>query len=185
MKQYQRCHLTHKPLVIPCDGVDYQITGGSCLDKPNDSVDLFVGLDRGMVRTERQLPWITGEEFLLYIKNNCAPNNAQEFKRAVAYICTTLKSGGSVHIGCIGGHGRTGMVLAAVYYQMTGNKAAIKIVRETYCHKAVETNAQCKFLKENYGMHAYKGSSTPRKYNRGGDLFGDGGGFGLDSVKYL
>lgn len=52
-------------------------------------------------------------------------------------------AGWRVEVGCIGGHGRTGTILAcmAVLDGMTPERA-IKHVRRKYCHQAIETNDQ-------------------------------------------
>jgi len=54
-----------------------------------------------------------------------------------------IKNGNRVEVGCIGGHGRTGTVLAclAVLGGVPG-KDAVEWVRTNYCRKAVETARQ-------------------------------------------
>ncbi|UOX39992.1 hypothetical protein [Vibrio phage V-YDF132] len=158
-----RCWMTHKPLVIPYMGTDYRVWGGSCTVPPSDDIDIFVGLDTSMRTTNRAYPWVCGEEFLYPIQNLCAPTDVQEFKQLIRWLKSMVVMGEKVYIGCIGGHGRTGLVLAALYYEMTGDKQAIKIVRETYCHRAVESQLQCNWLREHFGMHAYKGVTTGYK----------------------
>lgn len=59
-----------------------------------------------------------------------------------------------VQIGCIGGHGRTGTILACMQV-LAGNGAvsgqdAVKFVKETYCKKAVETDLQQWFVEFAY-----------------------------------
>jgi protein-tyrosine phosphatase len=57
---------------------------------------------------------------------------------------------GPVEIGCLGGHGRTGTLLAAVIADVEGlgAAAAIRAARERYCAHAVETPAQERLLHE-------------------------------------
>lgn len=57
-----------------------------------------------------------------------------------------------VEVGCVGGHGRTGTLLAAIIMNVErlGPKAAIKEVRRRYCERAVETALQEQLLAE-YG----------------------------------
>lgn len=54
----------------------------------------------------------------------------------------------SVEIGCIGGHGRTGTMLACmfVHHLKVPAQEAIAIVRDVYCPSAVETADQAKFV---------------------------------------
>ena len=56
-----------------------------------------------------------------------------------------------VHVGCIGGHGRTGLVLSALVAQMTGMPDPISYVRKHYCTKAVESTEQVTFLTKHFG----------------------------------
>jgi len=51
-----------------------------------------------------------------------------------------------VVVSCIGGHGRTGTVLA-VWAGLNGIKNPIRYVRERYCECAVETEEQEGFVK--------------------------------------
>ena len=39
-----------------------------------------------------------------------APSNVARFKKLVTWVCTQLQDGKTVHIGCIGGDGRTGEI---------------------------------------------------------------------------
>lgn len=58
--------------------------------------------------------------------------------------------GTEVEIGCIGGHGRTGTMLACLYCLDEGPDAvasdAVEWVREHYCHRAVEGPKQAWFI---------------------------------------
>jgi protein-tyrosine phosphatase len=63
--------------------------------------------------------------------------------RSLIQVRKWLEGGLKVEVGCIGGHGRTGTVLAAlsVIYGATASEA-IKHVRQHYCTKAVEGKKQ-------------------------------------------
>ena len=71
----------------------------------------------------------------------------KEFALTINEITTKLLAGESVHIGCIGAHGRTGTLLAGLTVAVEGcnGPEAIRRVRVRYCKHAVETDAQ-KFL---------------------------------------
>jgi hypothetical protein len=68
----------------------------------------------------------------------------------LAFIHMELQNGETVEFGCIGGHGRTGSLAAAVLiglYDMDA-KDAIAYVRKHHCKKAVESVSQEKMLYE-------------------------------------
>lgn len=54
-----------------------------------------------------------------------------------------IQRGQRVEVGCIGGHGRTGTMIAAMCVMLGMEpKTAVKYVRDTYCHHAIETDRQ-------------------------------------------
>lgn len=146
------CYTTHKPVKFPgCPGVVY---GGSCGTPGIEDADVYVGLDWSMRRDRRMFPWNTeGVAFQFLIQDQHAPSDAAEFRKMIDWLAVQLSAGKKVHIGCIGGHGRTGTVLAALAsVMMPDEKDSIRWVRENYCNKAVETHAQVEFLREHYGV---------------------------------
>lgn len=62
-------------------------------------------------------------------------------------LLTTARTGESVEVGCLGGHGRTGTALACLAI-LTGvpPSQAVSWVRENYCVQAVETDDQQEFV---------------------------------------
>jgi hypothetical protein len=68
--------------------------------------------------------------------------------------------GKTVHVGCVGGHGRTGIVISAIVAELTGKKDAIQWVRKHYCKKAVESKAQVQFLMKHYGVTEVTGTKS-------------------------
>jgi protein-tyrosine phosphatase len=133
--------------------------GGSCIYPP-EGFDILVGFDYGMAATDHQFPWNGGVEFLYEIKDHHAPEDVDSFKNLINYLEEELKSGKKVHCGCIGGHGRTGLVFSALVKQLTGNKDAISFVRDNYCQKAVESEAQVNFLHKHCGIKQIKHSKS-------------------------
>jgi hypothetical protein len=97
-------------------------------------------------------PWVEGESFLFHIPDMGVPKNPEAFKRLIDWLAVQLTAKKLVHVGCIGGHGRTGTVFAALVAKMTGNLDSIKYVREAYCHKAVESDSQVAFLGKHFGV---------------------------------
>jgi len=63
----------------------------------------------------------------------------------VDFIKYHVSNGKEVVVSCIGGHGRTGTVLA-VWAGLNGVENPIEYVRECYCECAVETEEQEEFI---------------------------------------
>jgi hypothetical protein len=151
---------------------EYVVYGGSCIHPVVKDCDVYVGLDHGLIPGRRSYPWREGDEFLFLITNFRAPSDPAEFKKLIEWIAKQLDIGAKVHVGCIGGHGRTGLVLAALHKEMTGDVKAIEHVRKHYCSRAVETPEQVAFLNEHFGIDIAKvsakySSSAPSSFSGG------------------
>ncbi len=153
-KQPMKCYHTHPPLPITLGEKTVSILGGSCLFPAKHAAlcDVFIGFEERPMLHSRRLPWIPGESFSYPIVNMKAPADPSEFFTLVAWTWRQLAYGQKVHVGCIGGHGRTGLFLAALVAHVTGQSDAIHYVRENYCDHAVETKVQFDFLAEYYGQ---------------------------------
>ena len=70
----------------------------------------------------------------------------EDLRHVVSYLANVIDIG--VEIGCLGGHGRTGTLMALVMVQL-GCKPdkAIKTIRTDYCDKAIETKQQERLIK--------------------------------------
>jgi len=154
---YKRCYHNHKPLSL---GDGLQIYGGSCNSPAVKEADIYIGFDHGMKLGSRSYPWNSGADIKFLIPDGQAPGDVEEFKKLVAWTIEQIRNGSKVHAGCIGGHGRTGTFFAAVVMEMTGNKDAIKYVREHYCKKAVESQEQVDWLHKNFGTNKAKPSRS-------------------------
>ena len=151
-----KCHESHPPLHIGGG----TLLGGNCeKHHRHEWVDFYVALDRYMAHPVFD-PDVPAPQCVYYpITNMKAPNRPDKFKALVDNIVARLSIGQTVHVGCIGGHGRTGLVLAAVVQSLNvpandpGLSAndCIGWVRKHYCKKAVESVAQENFLIVNYG----------------------------------
>ena len=160
-KSYVRCYETHPPLVIP--GTDLVIHGGSCSSPVVSDADIYIGFDHSM-KPGKLHPWKGQHNVFFPITDMSVPNSAEAFRDLVHWTAGELKAGKKVHCGCIGGHGRTGMFLAALVKEMSGEEDAISYVRKNYCPKAVETGAQVEWLNKHFGIKrisATKGHHDP------------------------
>lgn len=159
-KPYKACYHSHKPMPL-INGL--VIHGGSCLTPVSDKHDIYIGFDAGMRRTKKAMPWEPGHEILYKIMDGTAPENAKNFSKLVEWTADRLEAGDSVHAGCIGGHGRTGLFFAALVAYMGVSDDAIQYVRDNYCHKAVESKTQVKFLEKHYRVLPVSGSKEHSK----------------------
>lgn len=144
-----RCYEGHKPLIMP--GTQLKIYGGSCASPKVTDADVYIGFDNSMKFSTKHFPWNNGHEILYPVQDMGVPKAIGEYKKLVDWTKEQLFAGKSVHAGCIGGHGRTGMFLAALV-SMFGEKDAINYVRKNYCPKAVESMEQIKFLQKEFGI---------------------------------
>lgn len=144
------CHHSHPPYPV-ADGL--VIYGGSGIKPHVTDCDVYVSFDASRYPGRKSWPWEKGQDFIFEIKNYGVPDDALAFRQLVLWLGEQLKAGLKVHIGCMAGHGRTGMVLAALRMALTGDKDAIMHVRNNYCDQAVETDGQIKWLMKNWGMN--------------------------------
>lgn len=167
-----RCHTTHKPLQL---GIG-EILGGSC-GSPRKGYDIYIGFDYGMKMQHQPFPWEQTSdpviEFQYRITDMCAPKSPKDFQKMVEWCAEQLNMGKKIHVGCIGGHGRTGTFLAALvslYEDLTDDPIAY--VRKEHCKKAVESKSQIKFLMKHFGCK--KAKPTKQDWNsKASGLFDD------------
>lgn len=164
--KWKPCAATHPGLDL---GEGRVIYGGKAYDPVVTDADIYVSLDRGKDIEKRAYPWNGAVQFVLFpITDMSAPSDVDEFKKMITWLAAQIVAGKKVHVGCVGGHGRTGTVFAALVKEMTGNADAIQYVREHYCDKAVESWAQVEFLMKHYGVTKVKGTKTYDSYLSGG-----------------
>lgn len=153
-----RCYETHQPLKLGDTGLE--IHGGSCSYPVVKDADVYVGFDTSMKFTSRHWPWELGHEILFKIPDMGVPEDAEAFKKLLHWTIERLIEGHKVHAGCIGGHGRTGMFLAAMVSVLCDEKDAVTYVRNHYCRKAVETETQIEFLWKHFGIKPVASTKT-------------------------
>ena len=153
-----KCYESHPVMKIG----NGKLLGASCL-YPFPGYDFYVGFDHGMYFTPPHPPWKNqinkgnGRpiEALFKITDMSVPEDVVEFKNMIAWLNERLNVGDSGHIGCIGGHGRTGLVIAALM-AVRGVEDPIKWTRDNHCTKAVETKSQVDFLVKHFGAKPAK-----------------------------
>lgn len=151
---YSRCYESHPALILKDD---LKIYGGSCITPVIKDADVYIGFDSGMKRSDRGFPWepkpeVEALDVYMHISDGAAPKDLINFNKLLEWTAQQIESGKKVHVGCIGGHGRTGTFLAALVYVMTGRKDAGAYVREAYCKKVIETTEQVNFLFNKFGI---------------------------------
>lgn len=165
-----RCYESHPVLKLGKG----KLVGGSARN-PVKGADVYVVLQDGDMNGRQTDPWEKKQaviEVAYFIRDMHAPANVERFKKLVTWLCKQLQDGKTVHVGCIGGHGRTGTVLSAIVAESQGEKDAIQWVRKHYCKKAVESKEQVDFLRKHYGVSKVeptKSFSKPVEHH-GGDV---------------
>ena len=144
-----RCYESHPTLKVGKG----KLTGGSASHPVTKTANVYVALQSGSTCGYSSDPWDEQNvvEVHYSIPDMGIPSNLPRFKKLVTWLCNQLQEGKHVHIGCIGGHGRTGTLISAIVAEGAGKKDAIQYVRKHYCKKAVESKEQVKFLMKHYG----------------------------------
>lgn len=144
------CHESHPDLHIG-GGI---LVGGNCRNHArHKDVDLYVALDGSMEHPLYEVGKAPPHCVYYPIKNMKVPTRPDKFEALVDMIVGVLGKGGKVHVGCIGGHGRTGLVIGAVVarLEIAPENDAINWVRKHYCKRAIETAGQEGFLITYFG----------------------------------
>lgn len=164
---FKVCYHNHKALKIG----EFKIYGGNASTPIVQDADIYVSLQHGSNSGLASDPWETElvQEVQYFINDGSCPKNPVRFKKMITWLCNQLQAGKKIHIGCIGGHGRTGLVLSAMVAEMLKEKDAIQYVRKNYCEKVVESKEQIDFLQKHYGVSHVKPtkSFTPVEYFKG------------------
>lgn len=175
---YVSCHKTHPPLKLG----DKVVYGGSCIHPTVEDADVYIGLDSGMLRTTKSMPWTGIDEVQYFVSDGSIPKDEELFGKLVVWLKEQIEAGRKVHVGCIGGHGRTGMLLSALVSVMGLSSDPITYVRENYCKKAVESKSQVDFLVRKFGCKKVEGS---KEFHTSGALkFVDGQCYSANESKF-
>lgn len=158
--QGKRCHETHPDLHIGGG----TLIGGNCREhRRHADVNLYVALDASMEHPLFEIGKPIPHAIYYPIQNMKIPTRPDKFAALIDIIMAGLDKGLRIHVGCIGGHGRTGTVIAAVVARLgiAPDNDAIAWVREHYCKKAVENKMQENFLVVNFGCKMPPAGATP------------------------
>jgi protein-tyrosine phosphatase len=127
---------------------DTSVYGGSIFDIPKNVADHYFLLDGG-IKTSN-----TSYVTVHHIPNWGVPKDIHSFNQCLEKAAIFVNEGCPIFVGCLGGHGRTGLFLSILLFQLTKDRLSLYNLREQYCYKAVETTTQYKFLMD-YGLEIY------------------------------
>ena len=135
------CWKTHPRLIAG----RYFVTGGSAR-YPSPSATVRVQLEEG--RTPEFRASGTPLAVSFPIRNMRIPD-LRETRELLSWLCGVMKAGDEVHIGCVGGHGRTGTIIACMHHMLDpSDEDRVEWVRREYCRRAVEGFEQESFVRE-------------------------------------
>jgi hypothetical protein len=128
-------------------------TGGKNIEQIQKS-DLYVCLDyqylpSNYIFDSSQKTHLNGKLRIVFAPfQDMGIPKKENLKIVINKIIPVLKKGGRVHVQCIGGHGRTGTVLACLIHKINKETNPVNWVKHNYCEKAVESYAQVVFISE-------------------------------------
>lgn len=146
----EACHTSHPDLMLGGG----TLIGGNCRDhERHEGVNLYIALDYSMSHPQYRIGAEPAACVYYPIENMKTPNRPDNFIALIEFIVKELGKGSRVHVGCIGGHGRTGLVIGAVVARLgvDPDGDAIGWVRSNYCKRAIETKEQENFLVVHFG----------------------------------
>jgi hypothetical protein len=148
---YKEC--THKAIVVYGKP---NLTGGK--DKTlKDNARLLIALDSSALShhcIDSYGKIGSSKQRIIYfpILDYSVPQNERILCEVLQAIDSTLRKGHKVHVHCIGGHGRTGLLLACYLGKYHSIKNPIDYVRKNYCEDAIESLAQETFILKFLGL---------------------------------
>lgn len=152
MMNKPKCYTTHKHLETLIDKTFAKVYGGNGYN-PLVKADLYIDLNpRKGITPFEPYPTKDGGQYINFPILNMQVPNINKLRMVLDVMYEYGRRGKSIHVGCIGGHGRTGLVLVAYFAFIQARKTGeidptlIKAVRDNYCEKAVESQAQVDYL---------------------------------------
>lgn len=138
-----KCRHYHKEFVLPNGLVMQASSMTGTLKRRHKEPDFGLYLDSGWLSlAEWRAEFIRWPDF-------GTPTHAEAAVEAIIEAYQRITEGWLVETGCIGGHGRTGTVLACMVVMAgeTDPEAAMRYVWKNYCHEAIESKAQMDFVR--------------------------------------
>lgn len=143
---YKSCKHTLTPLIIDSNG-------GTVYCSSIYAVDENRKIDFGLYAEERWFSETVSRNEFINWPDFKAPAHPEVAYRQILEAWYAINDGDIVEIGCMGGHGRTGTIAAALcIIANLGLRVtdAVQYVRDNYCTSAVESNVQIEFLEYVY-----------------------------------
>lgn len=159
-----------------------------------DSEDVDVGVyltDQWLAQTAvspgLSVPWAQGQLMTKGIYMDWPDmgghKSLEHVVEVVDYMLEEIEKGVQFEIGCWGGHGRTGTLLACVLVrQGLPPPYAVRMVRESYCAKAIESSEQMEFI-ELFAKRVSDPSNTWRRNKKLRKVWNEEMGKGKDGWK--
>lgn len=138
-----KCRHYHKEFVLPNGLVMQASSMTGVVKRRHKAPDFGLYLDAGWLSLAE---WRS--EFIRW-PDYGTPKHAEAAVEAIIEAYQRITEGWLVETGCIGGHGRTGTVLACMVVMAgeTDPEAAMRYVWKNYCHEAIESKAQMDFVR--------------------------------------
>lgn len=110
-------------------------------------ITILKGFDDSCLHRHEQLDYPGDHYILLDIPDGGHPLYKKEFWTDLIVYIKTYVGNKTTYVHCMGGHGRTGLILAILAYLSGATKNnPIEWIREKYCDHAVETNSQISYI---------------------------------------
>ena len=152
-QSYRNCNHFHDPIKVG----KYTMYASASTDAPTglwtpaQRPDLFIGLSstwESLLTTintnvpEFTMPPTVPYAILSWADQDACPDNILQF--VVPKLINRIQNGQAIEVGCMGGHGRTGTLLAILLGKIEKLKPlkAITELRKRYCDSAVESMRQ-------------------------------------------
>lgn len=154
------CSHIRAPVVVAPDATVYAYSWRGSSSADLQGLDYFIALDSIWLGTGEILV-SPGTSFRFKLERNSprfiylstpdfsTPTNLQAMVELVEWVLHEARMGKQIGLGCMGGHGRTGALLAALTLAsgMLGTgKDAVSYIRKVYCDEAVESWSQTVML---------------------------------------
>lgn len=153
-KHWKGCHWGSK-FVFDWNGIKF-FGGGSSRGLETSGMDVIIDCGANLHATaepgEDGPPGLQKTIRIQWPDGGVPDLEGKDWRNLLGMLCQQKQSGRrgdlNVLVCCLGGHGRTGTALA-IFAALAGvePEAPVVFVRRQYCPKAVETKAQCAYIR--------------------------------------